>query len=74
MHKVDRLELLANVWELVREANCLLAEATMTPHTARLRRIIMILRYMREHLEMVNYVGQPGDARPRQSEPDCKAG
>jgi hypothetical protein len=54
MHRIDKLELLANLCEAGREADDLLAEPALAPHSARLRRIIAILGYMREHLEMVN--------------------
>jgi len=74
MHKIDRGELLANVWELRREATSLLAEATMAPHTASLRRIIAILGYMREHLEMVNGAAVQRDSCPRKREQDRQAG
>jgi len=63
MHNIDTLELLANVSELGREATSLLTEAAMAPHKARLQRIIVILDYMREHLEMVSAPLQRGDAK-----------
>lgn len=53
MNQIDKLELLANVSALRREAKALLADSTGAEHAARLRRILMILGYMREHLEMV---------------------
>ena len=54
MHNIDRLELLANVGEIGKEANSLLKEAAIAPYSARLRRILVILHYMHEHLEMVS--------------------
>ena len=54
MHKIDRVELLANVGEIGKEASALLEEAAMAPYRPRLRRMLVLLRYMREHLEMVS--------------------
>lgn len=53
MNQIDKLELLANVSALRREAKELLADSAGAGHAARLRRILLILSYMREHLEMV---------------------
>lgn len=74
MHKIDRLELLANVSELGREARSLLAEAASPRHSARLQRIIVILGYMREHLEMVSAPLKSGDARHLLCETDRETG
>lgn len=64
MNRIDELELLANVSAARREAKLLLAETSPGPHSARLRRIIGILAYMREHLEMltVSRWREPGTA------------
>jgi len=53
MNPIDELELLSNVFAARREAKALLAETTVAGHSARLRRIVVILGYMREHLEML---------------------
>ena len=53
MNHIDKLELLSNLSSIRREAKALLADPTGAGHAARLRRILMILAYMREHLEMV---------------------
>lgn len=53
VNRIDKLELLSNVSALRREAKALLADSTGAAHAARLRRILIILGYMREHLEMV---------------------
>jgi hypothetical protein len=53
MNHIDKLELLSNLSSIRREAKALLADPTGAGHAARLRRILMILSYMREHLEMV---------------------
>ena len=53
MNRIDKLELLSNVSALRREAKALLADSSGAGHAARLRRILVILAYMREHLEMV---------------------
>ena len=54
MHNIDRLELLDNVRELGAEAKSLLSDASLARHRPRLTRIMLILSYMREHLEMVS--------------------
>lgn len=53
MNQIDKLELLSNVSALRREAKALLADSAGAAHAGRLRRILIILGYMREHLEMV---------------------
>lgn len=63
MNRIDKLELLANVSALRREAKALLADSTGAGHAARLRRILMILVYMREHLEMVADPSREGAAK-----------
>lgn len=63
IHKIDRLELLANISELGREAHALIEDTTVAAHSAKLRRMIVILAYMREHLEMVGCPVNGADAR-----------
>ena len=53
MNPIDERELLSNVSTARREAKLLLAESTVAAQSAGLRRIIGILGYMREHLEML---------------------
>jgi hypothetical protein len=53
MNPIDELELLSNVFAVRREAKALLAETMVAGHSVRLRRIMVILGYMREHLEML---------------------
>jgi hypothetical protein len=63
MHCVDRTELLDTVHQVRREATALLA-ATGSPDEdlRRLRRMVVLLSYMTEHLEMVE--AGPAIARP----------
>ena len=53
MNQIDKTELLSNISSIRREAEALLGDADGPGGGARLRRILMILSYMREHLEMV---------------------
>lgn len=54
MHPLDRDEFLANLGELGRQAKGLLADPALVAHCGTLHRIVALLAYMREHLEMVN--------------------
>lgn len=53
MHRIDRLELLNTLAEARREAKLVLGELQRTQAGVRLRRIVVLLGYMAEHLEMV---------------------
>jgi len=53
MHRIDKVELLGTLTEARREAKLMLAELAGAHAAARLRRIIVLLGYMAEHLEMV---------------------
>jgi hypothetical protein len=53
MHHVDRLELLQTAAQLTREAGLLVADPGAPDRLMRLRRIVFLLGYMSEHLEML---------------------
>jgi hypothetical protein len=54
MHCIDRLELLETLAELRREVRVLMREPAAGDRLMRLRRIIFLLGYMAEHLEMLS--------------------
>jgi hypothetical protein len=55
MHRIDRSELLDTVDQVRREANALLVAAPNSDEVlCRLQRMVVLLSYMTEHLEMVD--------------------
>jgi hypothetical protein len=61
MHRIDRLELLATLAEIRREAGLVLNATTHGERLASLRRISFLLVYMGEHVEML---GAPAEKKP----------
>ncbi len=53
MHRIDKAELLNTLTEARREARVALSELQPGAANLRLHRILMLLDYMAEHLEMV---------------------
>jgi hypothetical protein len=68
MHRIDRLEPLETLSQIRQETKSLLGEIAAERHSLSLRRIIVLLGYMAEHLEMVSQrtrrVLDDGSARP----------
>lgn len=53
MHRIDKLELLETLSQIRQETSSLLGEIAAERPSPSLRRIIVLLGYMAEHLEMV---------------------
>lgn len=53
MHRIDQIELRETLSQLRREADSLAAEVTDEERLLRLRRIVVLLDYMTEHLAMM---------------------
>jgi hypothetical protein len=58
MHREDKRELLATATQIERQARRLLAGDHTAPEMARLQKIVVLARYMREHLEMLRESGE----------------
>src|SRR2546423_13680977 len=66
MHRIDKLELLETLSKVRQETKALLVETAADGDTLRLRRIILLLGYMAEHLEMLREAGpRDGSSAPR---------
>jgi hypothetical protein len=57
MHRIDQLELLETILRIREEARALSGETAPARRSLAQRRIVALLRYMAEHLEMV--AGEP---------------
>lgn len=68
MHRVDQLELLETILRICEEARALSGETAPARRSLAQRRIVGLLRYMAEHLEMVG-----GESRPRSQGPTHEA-
>ena len=68
MHRIDQLELLETVLRIREETSALAGETVPERRSLALRRILGLLRYMAEHLEMVG-----SDSQPRPQGPAHKA-
>src|SRR5882762_2411424 len=53
MHREDKAELLATAAQIERHAEQMLTGSLSASETVKLQRIIVLARYMREHLEML---------------------
>ena len=53
MHREDKAELLATAAQIERHAEQMLTGSVSASETVKLQRIIVLARYMREHLEML---------------------
>jgi len=53
MHREDKAELLATAAQIERHAEQMLTASVSASETVKLQRIIVLARYMREHLEML---------------------
>ena len=53
MHREDKAELLATAAQIERQAEQMLTGSVSASETVKLQRIIVLARYMREHLEML---------------------
>ncbi len=53
MHREDKAELLATAAQIERHAQQMLAGSLSASYAVKLQRIIVLTRYMREHLEML---------------------
>jgi hypothetical protein len=53
MHREDKAELLATAAQIERHAQQILTGSVSAPESVKLQRIIVLARYMREHLEML---------------------
>jgi hypothetical protein len=68
MHRIDQLELLETARRIREEIGALLSETAPERRSLALRRVVALLRYMAEHLEMVG-----SESRSRSQGPAHKA-
>ena len=69
MHRVDQLELLETMLRIREETRTLLGETTPERRSLALRRVVGLLRYMAEHLEMVGSESHPRTQGPAHKAP-----
>jgi hypothetical protein len=62
MHPDDQGELLATAANIEQQARQMLAADRSASERARLQRIVLLVQYMKEHLEMLREPGEPAEA------------
>ena len=58
MHREDKTELLATAAQIEQQAQLLLAGDHTAPEVARLQQIIVLARYLKEHVDMLRESGE----------------